>query len=210
MQRAMMESHVEIWGRVNSTNVRKVLWCAEELGLDYTSIPAGGAFGAMDKALNPNGLVPCIRDGDFVLWESNAIVRYLVSRYGRAPFLRDDVQRWASAERWMDWTSIGFSGPYRDLYWNLVRRGPEERDVAAMERGRAECARLLAIADAALAEAPYLSGDEIGIGDIPLGPIAYAWFSLPIARPDLPHLAAWYERLTERPAFRKGVMTTLD
>jgi glutathione S-transferase len=204
---------MKIWGRENSTNVRKVRWCAEELGLEYELIPAGGAFGVVGTpeylAKNPNGLVPCLEDDGLVLWESNAIVRYLARRYGAEPFAPADPRLWAVGDKWMDWASMSFAGPFRDLFWNLVRCAPDRRDMAAVDAGAAGCARLMAMADQALREAPWLSGAEFGIGDIPLGPIAYGWFSLPIDRPELPALEDWYARLQARPAFRKAVMTPL-
>jgi glutathione S-transferase len=204
---------MKIWGRANSSNVRKVLWCAEELNIAYERADAGGAFGIVGDAdylaMNPNGLVPCIEDGDLVPWESNAIVRYLTRQYGAAPFCAPDAKTWAEADKWMDWTSFSFAAPYCDLLWNLVRTAPELRNETDIAKGAAQCARLMAIADNALAASPYLSGQALGIGDIPLGCIAYGWFSLPIERPELHHLSAWYGRLAARPAYRKTVMTPL-
>ncbi|MGZ9810984.1 glutathione S-transferase family protein [Pseudoroseicyclus sp. H15] len=204
---------MKIWGRDNSTNVRKVLWCAEELGLTYEHVPAGGSFGLVSTpeflALNPNGRVPCLQDGELVLWESNAIVRYLARQYGADGFAPADERLWAAADKWMDWASISLGGPFRDLFWNMVRCTPETRDEAAMLRGHEQCADLLKLADAALAEQPWFSGESLGIGDIPLGSIAYGWFNLPIERPAMPALEAWYERLTQREAYRKAVMTPL-
>ncbi|MBG6120495.1 MULTISPECIES: glutathione S-transferase family protein [unclassified Sphingobium] len=204
---------MKIWGRVNSTNVRKVRWCAEEIGIDYEHIDAGGSFGMVGDpdylAMNPNGLVPCLKDGDLILWESNAIVRYLARRYGTEPFASADAGAWASADKWMDWASLSFATPFRDLFWNLVRCRPDQRNECEMKRGEEQCVRLMTIADKALSDAPYLSGVELGIGDVPLGAIAYAWFSLPIERPELTYLHAWYERLCLRPAFQKAVMTPL-
>ena len=204
---------MKIWGRINSTNVRKVLWSAGELGLTYEHINAGGTFGVVRDpdylAMNPNGLVPCLKDGDLVLWESNAIVRYLARQYGRALFAPADAAAWASADKWMDWASLSFAGPFRDLFWNLVRCSPDQRNETEMKRGEVQCARLMAIADDALASSPYLSGETLGIGDVPLGCIAYAWFSLPIERPALKNLNEWYERLCGRPAYQTAVMTPL-
>lgn len=169
---------MKIWGRDNSTNVRKVLWCAEELGLHYEHIPAGGSFGVVAsqdyQALNPNGLVPCLQDGSLTLWESNAIVRYLARQYGTDGLAAADERLWAAADKWMDWAPLSFATPFRDLFWNLVRCTPETRDQAAMSRGQEQCARLMAVADSALAGSPFLSGESLGIGDIPLGSIAYA------------------------------------
>ncbi|HYG06249.1 MAG TPA: glutathione S-transferase [Stenotrophomonas sp.] len=204
---------LKIWGRHNSTNVRKVLWCAEEIGLAYESIEAGGAFGVVDsaqyRALNPNGLVPLIEDHGLPLWESNTIVRYLSARYALDTLYPADPATRAVGEKWMDWTTSSFAAPFRDVFWGIVRTAPEARDAAKIASGLQRCGELLAMADAALAQAPWLSGERFAMGDIPLGAFAYGWFEMPIERPDLPHLQAWYARLRERPAYRKAVMTAL-
>jgi glutathione S-transferase len=203
-----------IWGRNNSTNVKKVLWCAEEAGLSYDWIPAGGSFGQTAdpayRAMNPNGLVPTIRDDDFVLWESHAIVRYLAGRYAPGALSPEAPTTRASADRWMDFATSSLAAPFRDLFWGMVRTPADQRNMAAIEAGREKCATVLAVVDRALAEQDWLSGEHFGMGDIPLGCFAYAWFEMPIERTDLPHLAAWYARLTERPAYRKTVMIGLS
>jgi glutathione S-transferase len=202
-----------IWGRGNSTNVKKVLWCAEEIGLAYRHIPAGGAFGIVDgeeyRALNPNGLVPTIEEDGLVLWESNAIVRYLSARHSPDGLYPSDPAVRALADRWMDWTTGSFAAPYRDVFWNLVRTAPEARDMAAVESGLKRCGALLAIADRELAERPFLSGSRLGIGDFPLGACVHAWFRMPIERPHYPALADWYGRLIERPAYQRVVALPL-
>ncbi|GAB7532480.1 glutathione S-transferase [Pseudomonas sp. 3A(2025)] len=205
---------LKIWGRQNSTNVRKALWIAEEVGVPYQSLNAGGEFGLVDepdyRAKNPNGRVPMIEDGEFILWESNAIVRYLAARYGAdSGFYPADPQTRAQADKWMDWASSTLAAPFRPVFWGLVRTPAEQQDKAAIARGVQELNELWAIVDAALAHQPYLSGDELGMGDIPLGCFAYGWFAMPIERAPLPHLQAWYERLSARPAYRKAVMTPL-
>jgi glutathione S-transferase len=203
-----------IWGRHNSNNVKKALWCAEELGLDYEHIPAGGAFGMVNdaayRALNPNGLVPTLRDGDFILWESNAIVRYLAAKHPEGGLYPEDPAKRAIGDRWMDWATSTLAPTVGPLTLGWVRTKPENRDLAALEATRQRCAAALAIVDAALAETPYLSGETFGMGDIPMGPFAYTWFGLPIERPELPNLAAWYQRLTARPAYQKAVMIPLS
>lgn len=202
-----------IWGRINSTNVRKALWAAAEVGVAFEQRDAGGAFGIVDtpafRALNPNGRIPCLQDGALTLWESNAIVRYLARQYGAAPFAPADEAAWASADKWMDWAATTLAIPFRDVFWNVLRRTAQDRDEAELAAGLAECNAQLALVDATLAGQPFLSGEALGIGDIPLGCMAYAWFNMDIARPDLPHLAAWYERLCARPAYRHAVMTAL-
>ena len=204
---------IEIWGRTNSANVKKVLWALEELGLPFLRHDAGGAFGVVEtpayRAMNPNGLVPVLVEDGFTLWESNTIVRYLAARYGDGSLLSPDPRLRAKAEQWMDW-SHSFAHPFRDVIFGLLRTPPEKRDPAAIERGRQICAGLFAIADAALAERPWLSGDRFGVADIALGPFAYVWFERPIDRPETPHLTAWYEELRKRPAWAKVVAIGLS
>ncbi|VVO32696.1 glutathione S-transferase family protein [Pseudomonas fluorescens] len=205
---------LKIWGRKNSSNVRKVLWCAEELGLSYEAVDAGGAFGVVDtpeyRAMNPNGRVPLIEDDGFVLWESNTIVRYLCARHAAdSVWYPADPQTRAAAEKWMDWTTSTFADPFRQVFWGVLRTPADQQDWVRIHAARDTCVELLSMVDQALAEQPYLSGAEVGLGDIPLGSFIYAWFEMPIERPPMPHLQAWYERLQQRPAYRKAVMTAL-
>ena len=204
---------LKIWGRKNSSNVRKALWCAEEAAVAYQRIDAGGAFGVVNepayRALNPNGVVPTLEDGDFVLWESNAIVRYLAAKYAPDSLYPQDLQQRASAEKWMDWTTSTFAGPFRTVFWGTLRTPPEQRDEAAIAAGIEACVTALAVPEQALGRQPYLSGERFSMGDIPLGSFIYAWFEMPIQRPPMPHLEAWYARLRERPAYRSAVMTEL-
>ena len=206
---------LKVWGRKNSSNVRKALWCVEELALPYSRVEAGGAFGVVNspeyRALNPNGQVTVIEEDDgFVLWESNTIVRYLTARYGSdTSWYPTDARVRAQADKWMDWTSTTFAGVFRTVFWGVLRTPAEQQDWVAINAAIKASAELLTIVDQALADKPFLSGDEIGMGDIPLGSFIYAWFEMPIERPHLPHLSAWYERLKQRPAYRNAVMTAL-
>ncbi|MBD9654872.1 glutathione S-transferase [Pseudomonas sp. PDM12] len=204
---------LKIWGRKNSSNVRKALWCAEEAGIAYERVEAGGAFGVVGQpeylARNPNGRVPMIEDGDLVLWESNAIVRYLAAAYAPGSLYPEDPASRACGDKWMDWTTSSFAGEFRDLFWGTLRTPVEQRNEAVIEAARQRCIALLALPEKALGEQPYLSGEHFAMGDIPLGSFIYAWFEMPIERPPQPNLQAWYARLCERPAYRRAVMTEL-
>jgi glutathione S-transferase len=205
---------LKIWGRTNSVNVKKVLWAAEEMGLEYQRIDAGLQFGVNKTPeylkMNPTGLVPTIDDDGFVLWESHSIVRYLAAKHSAGKLWPTDPRRRAEAERWMDWTYTFQREFQRPIFWALVRTPPEKRDPAAIEAARKTCAELLRIPESYLANRPYLAGDEPTIGDIPLGCHVQLWMRLPLERPAQPHLTAWFERLCERPAFRKTVDTALS
>lgn len=199
-----------IWGRLNSHNVKKVAWFAEELGLAYVRHDVGGQFGMDDAYLakNPNALIPTIDDGEVVLWESNAILRYLAARHGGPRWWPDAPAVRAMGDRWMDW-QIDYAEAQRPAFQNLVRVAPDRRDMAAVARSAATCAKRMAILDRALSERDWLSGDDFGIGDVPMGVYAHSWFALDIERPDLPHLVDWYRRLQSRPGYAVNVMIPL-
>jgi len=205
---------LKIWGRTNSVNVKKVLWCADELGVNYERVDAGLQFGVVNepwyRKMNPNGLVPTIDDAGLVLWESNTIVRYLAAKHGSGTLWPAHPGERAAAEKWMDWVISTLSGPYRDVFWGLVRTPPEKRNAEQIEAGKRKCVELFAMADAALAGRRFIGGDRLTIGDIPLGCFAYGWYAMPVERPAMPNLDAWYARLGERPAYRKHVMLPLS
>ena len=199
-----------IWGRLNSHNVKKVAWFAVELGIDFVRHDVGGAFG-MDvayRAKNPNALIPTIDDGEMTLWESNAILRYLAAKHGGTRFWPADPAARAVGDKWMDWQA-GYADAQRDAFINLVRKAPEDRDPTAIAASAKRCAAQMAILDTALARAPWLSGDDFGVGDIPMGVYTHTWFSLAIERPSLPHVEDWYARIRERPGYAEQVMIPL-
>lgn len=201
---------LEIWGRPYSSNVIPVIWTAAELGLDFRLNLAGGSFGVLDtegyEKLNPNRLIPTIRDGDFVLWESHAIVRYLSDRYARGTLCPEDAQTRAVADQWMEWCGTRAFPAVFPLFWDTVRTEPEKRDMAAVAKKAEVAGALLQILDGHLESSTYVAGETFTMGDIPLGAITYRYFNVDVERPSLPHIEAWYARLTERPTYKKHVM----
>ena len=204
---------VRVLGRANSINVQKVMWLAAEIGLAVDRIDLGGAFGGNDRpdylAKNPTGRIPTLEDGDFVLWESNSIVRYLAETYGTAPWLPADTAARHHASQWMDWYLASVHAPMTVMFQQLIRTAPEDRDREAVAQAVNQAAGLWRLVDGHLASRPYLTGDDISMGDIPLGCAAYRWHTLDVERPDLANLRAWYDRLNGRPAFRQNVMLPL-
>lgn len=204
---------LKIWGRANSINVQKVLWCCDELGVEYERIDVGGPFGGTGDpeylAMNPNALVPTISDDGFVLWESNAIVRYLSAKHGGTLYPENPQQR-ADADRWMDWQLGTLWVALRPVFLGLIRTPPEERDEAAIETARKRTAATWDILENHLEGRDYALGDAFTMADIPLGVSIYRWLQLPIERPPIPNLETYHERLAERPAFRDKVMLPLN
>ena len=205
---------LKIWGRKTSSNVQKVLWCCDELGIPFERVDIGGPFGGNDdpryRALNPNGLVPTVEDGDFVLWESNTIIRYLARKYGKGALYSQDAREAAMVERWMDWHNGHVVPAITPIFFGYIRTPPEKRDMAAIEAARQRMAGLWRIVDAHLAQNDYMAGDGFSLADIPLGIQAYRWFVLPVERPEMPNLASWYARLAGRKPFKTHVMNPLE
>ncbi|MFM9935330.1 MAG: glutathione S-transferase family protein [Novosphingobium sp.] len=199
---------ITIWGRLNSHNVKKVAWAAIEMGLAHRRIDMGGAFGftAEYLALNPNRMIPTIDDNGFVLWESNAILRYLADAHAPG-FRNDDPAERARGDKWMDW-QFHFADAQRDAFLGCVRQGKDGTDPAVARSAEVACA-MMALLDAELAVRPWLSGDRFGIADIPMGVYAHTFYTLALPRPDLPHLAEWYARLRHRSGYAETVMIPL-
>ena len=202
---------LKILGRNTSSNVQKVVWLCEEIDIPFERIDVGGPFGGNNEpdylALNPNARVPTIDDDGFILWESNACVRYLAEKHGQ------DTSIWpkslhdrASAGRWMDWASTTLSPPHVPVFQGLIRTPEAERNRDAIAKGRDGFSKAVAVLDWWLADHEWLSGDDFGFGDIPAAPFVFRWFNLPIEREDYPSLQRWYDAIAARPAFRKNVI----
>jgi glutathione S-transferase len=206
-----MSTQLTLWGRISSANVQKALWLLEELGLPFAHKPVGGAFGGLNdayRALNPNGLVPTLQDGDVTVWESHAIVRYLAAAYGDATLWPVDPRARALPDQWTDWTATTFQPAWVGLFWSLVRTPPEQRDAAAIAGFHAKSLEAFRILEAELRRRPYVSGEIFGYADIVAGAGLYRWFTMDIERPSMPAVEAWYARLSERPAFQRTILVS--
>jgi glutathione S-transferase len=198
-----------IWGRANSVNVQKVLWCLAELDLAYARIDAGMQFGKNDQpaylAMNPNGRVPTLVDGDFVLWESNSVMRYLCLAYGKgSPIYPDAPKRRAAVDRWLDWTLSTLQPVDRPVFWALVRTPVEKRDMAAIQKDVDAEAVVWRVVENQLAGRRFIEGDDFTIADIALGAFARRWFGVEgVAKPRLPQLERWFAQFSSRPGFVK-------
>lgn len=207
---------LKLWGRASSSNVMKVLWTLDELGLPYERIDAGGAFGRTRdpeyRAMNPMGLVPTLQEEDgWALWESNAIARYLCNTHapGGALYPAEPRAR-AKVETWMDWTLGHVTAPMVTIFFTHIRLPEPQRDWKAEARAREESGRLWKIVDATVARTRFLCGDELTLADIALGCWVHRWHALPIERPGLPHLSAYYEALKTRAGFVNHVALPLE
>ncbi|HVR65048.1 MAG TPA: glutathione S-transferase family protein [Verrucomicrobiae bacterium] len=205
---------LKIWGRANSMNVQKAMWALAELGIPHERIDAGGKFGGLDTpqyvAMNPNKRIPTIDDGGVIVWESGAVVRYLAARYGSGSLWPADPGERARADQWMDWKQTTLSPPLSVVFMGLVRTAADKRNQAAIDAAAVELGALYGLIDKQLQGRKFIAGEKLTIGDIPAGATCYRYFTLPIKRPALPNLEAWYKRLQERPAYRQHVMVSYE
>jgi glutathione S-transferase len=193
---------LRILGRVSSINVRKVLWTCAELDLPFERVDSDPAL----LARNPNAMVPVIRDGDFVLWESNSICRYLASKHPRAGLLPGDPEARARVEQWMDWQATELNTAWRYSFLALARKSPAHSDAAAIAHSVAEWNRLMCMLDAHFSQGgQFVTGEFFTLADVLLGLTIHRWLHTPMARPHLDALHGYYQRLSVRPAFRAHV-----
>ncbi len=198
---------VTLWGRKTSSNVMKVIWLLEELGLGYERIDVGGPFGGTAtpayRAMNPLGVVPSLVDGDFTLFESNVILRYLCNAHAPGSgFYPPEARPRATVEAWMDFQQTALNRAQSIVFQGLIRTPPDKRDPAAIDAAVVEAGVVWSILDRRLASRPFVAGDSFSLADIVFGVHVHRWFGLAITRPDTPNLLAWYRRLLERPAYQ--------
>jgi len=203
---------IEVWGRANSVNVQKVLWCLDELEVPFERRDVGGLYGGNREpdylARNPTGLVPMISDDGFDLWESNTIVRYLSAKHGPGSLWPEDPGERALADKWMDY-QLGTLWPaFKDTVLGLVRTPAEQRDPAKITSSVEGTAQVLAVLDAHLEDHEYVAGLSLTMGDVALGSTVYRWLKLDIYRPSMPNLQAWHTRFEDRPAYQRTVMVS--
>lgn len=204
-----MTNHITLWGRKTSANVQKAVWALEEVGVGYDLIEVGGRFGGLDDpayvAMNPNKLVPTLQDGPLTLWESHAIVRYLSATYADGLLFPIDPMARAIVDQWTDWTATTFQPAWIDVFWLFYRTRLENRSEEKIDRALRKAHAAFAILDARLSQSAHLGGADLTYADIVTGIALYRWYGMGIEPGDYPAVAAWRDRLTERPAYRKGV-----
>ncbi|MEB7916214.1 glutathione S-transferase family protein [Enterobacter mori] len=197
---------INILGKTTSINVRKVLWTCEEAGLEYQQEDYGSGFASTEtdafRALNPNAMVPVLIDGDFVLWESNAICRYLVRKAGRHTLLPAEPQACANVERWMDWQATEFNNAWRYVFPALGRKNPDFNDPRRIAAGIKEWNHCITILENQLQRTgAFAAGETFTLADVVLGLSVNRWKMTSFDKPDVPAIEAWFERLNQRPAF---------
>jgi glutathione S-transferase len=207
---------LRIWGRKTSSNVQALMWAVGELRLPYERYDIGHRYGGTDTpaflAMNPNGTVPVLRDDDGPpLWETGAILRYLCHRYGAAPFWPADLATRTEIDMWAEWAKINvtlaFTAP---VFWRIVRTAPAHHDHTAIRTAMQKLSTVFDVAEARLADRSYLAGETVTVADIQFGHVLYRYYDIDVTRPEHPAIRRYYERLTQRAAFRDHVMVSYE
>ncbi|WP_312758751.1 glutathione S-transferase [Pantoea brenneri] len=192
-----------ILGRTSSINVRKVLWLCDELDLDYLREEWGDGFQSTHSpefmALNPNAMIPVLKDDELVIWESNAILRYLANAYGGEWLYPLHPQSRAPIDQWMDWQSTELNTSWRYAFMSLVRHSPAHQDPRLLAAACKGWSHTMSILNQQLEKTGrYVAGRNFTLADIPVGLAVNRWFETPLDHPDYPAVRHYYERLTER------------
>ena len=207
---------LKIWGRRSSSNMQALMWCVGELGLEFDRTDAGFTYGVVDtpeyRAMNPNGTVPTVIDGDNPpLWETGAILRYLAGKYGSDAFWPKDPYARADVDRWAEWSKINIAANFTaPVFWRTVRTAPSRRDPAAIDDALRKLGEFLDVAETHLAHQRYLADDHFTLADIQFGHCLYRYFDIDIDRANRPNLRRYYETLADRPAYREHVMISYE
>jgi glutathione S-transferase len=200
---------VTIWGRNTSSNVQKVLWLCEEIGLKFDRKDVGGAFGGLDTpqfmALNPNKSIPVIEDGGTVVWESHAILRFLAAKHGPDDIYPAKPAARALVEQWLDWHLGTLAPAITPVFLACFRTPAAARNEAELARQVAHLTSAMTLLEREIAGRAYIAGDKLTIADVAFGNSIWRWFAFPFGRPKLPNLEAWQARVAERPGHRMHI-----
>lgn len=197
---------IRIMGRASSINVRKVLWACAEMEIPFEREDWGAGFKSTHTAeflaLNPNAMVPVIQDDDFILWESNSIIRYLAARYNASSLYPHEAKARARVDQWIDWQASDLNKSWSYAFMSLVRHSPEHQDSLALAAACNDWSRHMEILNRQLASTgAYVAGNEFSLADIPIGLSVNRWFETPLAHPDFPAVSDYYARLSHRPGY---------
>ncbi|MDC9590153.1 glutathione S-transferase family protein [Xenorhabdus sp. XENO-10] len=212
---------ITVWGRKTSSNVQALMWCIGELGLSFTRYDIGHKYGGNNTAeflaMNPNGTVPVIKDDNnndgnsTPIWETGAILRYLANRYAKPPFWSEDLETRTHVDKWAEWSKINialnFTAP---IFWQVVRTAPQHQNQEEIAKAIDKLGSMLNIAEMQLEKQKFIAGDHFSLADIQFGHTLYRYFDIRINRPMHPALIGYYNRLTERPAFKKHIMVSYE
>ena len=203
-----------VWGRPSAYNVQKVRWFITELGLEYEHIDIGGAIGGLENEaflmMNPHGRIPVIKDGEYIVWESNSILRYLAATYAINEYWNESPAERSLIERWMDWELSTLQPLFLELFWGHYRTPEAQRDQSLIEHYRQACEQRIKVLDAVLEKNEYVAGESFSLADVCVGTCFFRYFNMGIDVDRPVNVDRWYLRLAERPAYQQIIQAPFE
>jgi glutathione S-transferase len=197
-------SGLRIYG-IARTRAFRALWMAQELGIAYQHLPveigSGGALAPEFLAINPNGRLPVIVDGDFVLFESLAITLYLAKKHGM--LYPRSLEGEAKAWQWSFWAMAEVDRGVNIWSLHAVRLPPDERDAQKRDEALKVLVAPFRVLDAAVSSQPYLLGDEFTVADLNVAAVISRAVDMDLGA--VPQLHAWLARCLDRPSARQAL-----
>lgn len=205
---------IKIWGRSNAYNVQKVLWFLEEIAIDYEHCDIGSVPGDLDseefQTMNLHGRIPVLKDDELYVWESNTILRYLASEYGREAFWSGSSSSRTYYERWMDWELATLQPDFISLFWEYYRTPNQQRNIDKIDYFSKRCQKNMGILNEHLKENLYLAGSIFSIGDVAVGTSFYRYYNMGLKVPEFEYVDSWYKRLCERASYKKIIAVSFE
>ena len=207
---------IELYVFPPSPRAFKVMAVANHLGLDWTlrliDLPKGEQKAPQYAALNPNMRMPTLRDGDYVLWESNAICQYLASKTPESGLLPRDERARLDVTRWQFWDLAHWDPACAVFAFEYVAKPfvlrTGEPDMAAIAKGTEAFHRAAKVLDGQLAGKRFVTGDTLTVADFSLGaPMKFAEMAHYPIEP-YGEIRRWYATLSALPAWQKTLAQT--
>ena len=198
-----------VYGRKSSANVQKVRWICSEGNLEFKTEIVGGKYGGLTSPefirLNPNSTIPVLKDGDFILYESNSIIKYISDKFD---ILRSDTQeKIALNNQWIDWSSSVFGLNCSHYTLHNILLPIDQRNTTLASEAKKKIYSCFELLNKQLEKTNYLLDNELSLADIPVGCWINRCVVLGLEIAEFKSLEKLFVNLKERSAFRIEVFS---
>ena len=200
---------IKIYGRLSSANVQKINWFCDYANISVINFNYGGVHGKTQtiefKKMNPNSRVPVLDDNNLILYESNAILRYLSKKFNI--LVEENNEIIAKIDQWIDWGSFTFASPCSLLTAHKLSLPEDQRDKLIVKKAKKDILSLLEIIDNQLGKENFIVSEKFSLADIPLGVWCHRCVNLKISFNNFPNVNNWYIKLNKMDSFQKTVLS---
>ena len=201
---------IKIYGRLSSANVQKINWFCNYAKVGIINLNYGGVHGKTEtnefKNMNPNSRVPVLEDNNFILYESNAILRYLSKKFN--VLVEENIEINGKINQWIDWGSFTFASPCSLLTAHRLSLPEDQREELIAEKAKKDIFNLLKIIDDHLGKQDFIVGEKFSLADIPLGIWCHRCINLKMSFADFSNINNWYLKLNKMNSYKKTVVSS--